>query len=126
MCRFKYLLLIFCFVFSCNASSEHAAGCQHVSSHESNLQTSLDPDRDLERIYSLIITHKDRFNCFTSRCETQAVYTGDICIRPSCIIEDVQSCFKTIKHLQEIIIELQQLHFIYQNTLARETKYGSK
>lgn len=63
---------------------------------------------------------------FAEACECQAVYTGDVCWLPSSVIEDVQSCFKTLTCLRETAFTLEQEHRAYLRSLARETKYGSK
>lgn len=63
---------------------------------------------------------------FSDSCECQAVYTGDICFLPNFVIEDVQSCFKTLKQLCEAVYELNNKHRNYLRILVRETKYGSK
>ncbi|KAK7869883.1 hypothetical protein R5R35_006686 [Gryllus longicercus] len=112
----------------CRAMVEGAPGCTDVSSFESekSLQMNLDPDRELQRIHSLFISHMDRLEALTNACECQAVYTGDICFMPSFVIEDVQSCFKTLSLVMETAYKLEQEHRSYQRSLARETKYGSK
>jgi hypothetical protein len=47
--------------FSCQAQSEVAPGCSDVSGGlEVGLQMDLDPDRELQRIHSLFITHMER------------------------------------------------------------------
>lgn len=62
----------------------------------------------------------------TGACECQAVYTGDICFLPSSLIEDVQSCFKTLTALRDTAFTLEQEHRAYLRSIAREMKYGSK
>ncbi|XP_069689652.1 ras GTPase-activating protein 3 isoform X2 [Periplaneta americana] len=111
----------------CRAQSELAAGCSDVSRGlEAGLQMNLDPDRELQRIHSLFIAHMERLDKLKDACECQAVYTGDICFMPNFIIEDVQSCFKTLTQLRETAYILEQEHRSYLRSLARETKYGSK
>lgn len=65
-------------------------------------------------------------NIYTEACECQAVYTGDICFLPRAVIEDVQSCFKTLTTLREATFVLEQEHRAHLRSIARETKYGSK
>ncbi|XP_067014375.2 ras GTPase-activating protein 3 isoform X2 [Anabrus simplex] len=111
----------------CRSTNDMAPGCSDVSRGlEAGLQMNLDPDRELQRIHSLFIAHMDRLETLKDACECQAVYTGDICFLPSFVIEDVQSCFKTLTHLQEVAFTLEQEHRSYLRSLARETKYGSK
>lgn len=89
----------------------------------------LDPDRDLQRIHSLIFTNMSRLETLMNACECQAVYgASDICVIPDggSPIEDVPSCFKTLNALREAAYALQGEHRAYFRRLARDTKYGSK
>ncbi|KAJ9588758.1 hypothetical protein L9F63_017945, partial [Diploptera punctata] len=111
----------------CRVPNELAPGCSDVSRGlEAGLQMNLDPDRELQRIHSLFMSHMERLDKLKDACECQAVYTGDICFLPSFIIEDVQSCYKTLALLRETVFNLEQEHRSYLRSLARETKYGSK
>lgn len=118
------------FFFSCRAALESAPGCSEVSPGiEAGLKMSLDPDRDLQRIHSLIFTNMPRLETLINACECQAVYGANkICVLPGGgpPIEDVPSCFKTLTSLRETAFALQQEHRAYLRRLARETKYGSK
>lgn len=89
----------------------------------------LDPDRDLQRIHSLIFTNMLRLETLMNTCECQAVYgASDMCVIPDggSPIEDVPSCFKTLTALKEAAYALQHEHRAYFRRLARDTKYGSK
>lgn len=108
----------------CDLTNEFAPGCSEVSRPDSSLHITLDPERDLERTHSLLFSHISRLEALTQMCECQAVYTGEK--RLPAIIDDVQSCFKTLKQLREIAFQLEQKHRIYQRSMARDTKYGSK
>ncbi|XP_021930009.1 GTPase-activating protein isoform X2 [Zootermopsis nevadensis] len=111
----------------CREPNAVAPGCSDVSRGlEAGLQMNLDPDRELQRIHSLFIANMDKLTRLRSACECQAVYTGDICFMTNFIIEDVQSCFKTVNQLIEALCTLEQKHRSYLRLLARETKYGSK
>ncbi|XP_046607580.1 uncharacterized protein LOC124298935 [Neodiprion virginianus] len=114
----------------CRAALVSAPGCSEVSPGlEAGLKMSLDPDRDLQRIHSLIFTNMPRLETLISACECQAVYGANkVCVLPGDgpPIEDVPSCFKTLASLREIAFTLQQEHRAYSRKLARETKYGSK
>ncbi|XP_046990174.1 GTPase-activating protein isoform X1 [Schistocerca americana] len=111
----------------CRSSNEFEPGCKDVSpGSEAGLQMNLDPDRELQRIHSLFITHMAKVESLKESCECQAVYTGDLCFLPNFVIEDVQSCFKTLTQICEAAYELEQEHRNYLRSLARETKYGSK
>ncbi|KAM0737280.1 Ras GTPase-activating protein 3 [Formica fusca] len=114
----------------CRAVTEVAPGCSEVSPGiEAGLRMVLDPDRDLQRIHSLIFTNMSRLETLMNACECQAVYgASDICVIPDggSPIEDVPSCFKTLNALREAAYALQREHRAYFRRLARDTKYGSK
>ncbi|CAL1677363.1 unnamed protein product [Lasius platythorax] len=114
----------------CRAVAEVAPGCSEVSPGiEAGLRMVLDPDRDLQRIHSLIFTNMPRLETLMNACECQAVYgASDICVIPDggSPIEDVPSCFKTLNALREAAYALQREHRAYFRRLARDTKYGSK
>ncbi|EFN60533.1 Ras GTPase-activating protein 3 [Camponotus floridanus] len=114
----------------CRAAAEVAPGCSEVSPGiEAGLRMVLDPDRDLQRIHSLIFTNMSRLETLMNACECQAVYgASDICVIPDggSPIEDVPSCFKTLNALREVAYALQREHRAYFRRLARDTKYGSK
>ncbi|GAB1866707.1 Ras GTPase-activating protein 3 [Camponotus japonicus] len=114
----------------CRAAAEVAPGCSEVSPGiEAGLRMVLDPDRDLQRIHSLIFTNMSRLETLMNACECQAVYgASDICVIPDggSPIEDVPSCFKTLNALREAAYALQGEHRAYFRRLARDTKYGSK
>lgn len=122
--------ICFCNVCSCRAVAEIAPGCSQVSPGiEAGLRMVLDPDRDLQRIHSLIFTNMPRLETLMNACECQAVYgASDICVIPDggSPIEDVPSCFKTLNALREAAYALQREHRAYFRRLARDTKYGSK
>ncbi|KAG8270925.1 Ras GTPase-activating protein 2 [Homalodisca vitripennis] len=109
----------------CKVAAEGAEGCTQVST-SLDLHMNVDTETELARLHSLIITHIDRLENVMQACECQAVYTGDICFLPSSMIEDVQSCFKTLTALREAAFVLEQEHRAYLRSIARETKYGSK
>lgn len=114
----------------CRAATEGALGCSQVSpGFEAGLRMVLDPDRDLQRIHSLIFANMTRLETLMSACECQAVYgASEMCVLPNggSPIEDVPSCFKTLIALRDATIALQCEHRSYFRKLARDTKYGSK
>lgn len=57
---------IFICIFSCKASHESANGCQEVTRRE-RLEMTLDPDRELQRIHTIIISHIDRLENLISK-----------------------------------------------------------
>ncbi|RZF38857.1 hypothetical protein LSTR_LSTR015632 [Laodelphax striatellus] len=109
----------------CKSTNENTIGCCDVSTNL-DLQTNIDAEREFARLQALTIANMDRLENVMTACECQAVYTGDICYLPNSVIEDVQSCFKTLKQLREAALNLEQEHRAYLRRVARETKYGSK
>lgn len=79
---------------------------------------TLDPERDLQRIHSLIMSHFVPLENRIVKCENS---TGG---NRHSKIEDMKKC--TMLQLREIAFQIEQKHCIYQRTLARDTKYGSK
>lgn len=109
---------------------------------------TLDPDRELQRIHSIIISQIKRLETLIStslRCDISYVnfvvliiimmifykggcyyYNHDSNAATQFKVEDVNSYLHTLNELKNISLNLEQEHRIYQRQLARETKYGSK
>lgn len=88
-----------------------------------NLHMTLDPERDLQRIHSLVIAHISRLETVVKMCENEYSRSAS---RVQITIDDVRSCYETLQQLQNVAFEIEQKHRTYQRTLARDTKYGSK
>lgn len=95
-----------------------------MSRPDSSLHVTLDPERDLERIHSLLFMHIGRLETLMGMCEHRA-YTNEVQLLPP-VIDDVQTCLRTLTQLREIAFQLEQKHRTYQRSLARDTKLGSK
>lgn len=76
---------------------------------------ALDPDRELQRIHSILIRNMDRMDELIRDCQNHAA-----------TIEDVPSFYNMLAQLRDVAFTLEQEHRAYQRMLARETKYGSK
>ena len=108
---------------------------------------TLDPDRELQRIHSIIISQIKRLETListSSRCDIINInfvvliimmiffkggcyyYNHDSNAATQFKVEDVNSYLHTLNELKNISLNLEQEHRIYQRQLARETKYGSK
>lgn len=83
---------------------------------------TLDPERDLQRIHSLIISHVGCIESIIQACENEYCRSQ----RMPFVVEDTRSVYNLLVHLREIAYQIEQKHRIYQRTLARDTKYGSK
>ncbi|KAF5291026.1 hypothetical protein FQR65_LT11479 [Abscondita terminalis] len=102
----------------CKSPNELAPGCSAVSCPENNLHMTLDPERDLQRMHSLIISNISGIERLLTSRECASVY--------GTYGEDIESCHTTLKQILEVAYQLEQKHRTYQRMLARETKYGSK
>jgi Ras GTPase-activating protein 3 len=80
------------------------------------LASSLDPSRDLQRIYSLFIAYAN---------EPPLIY-GDFDSYVSLGFSDAAATHRTLQKLIEITKNLEQIHNKYKQTLVRQTKYGSR
>jgi hypothetical protein len=80
------------------------------------LASSLDPSRDLQRIYSLFIAYAN---------EPPLIY-GDSDSYVSLGFSDAAATHRTLQKLIEITKSLEQIHNKYKQTLVRQTKYGSR
>ncbi|CAH1118062.1 unnamed protein product [Phaedon cochleariae] len=92
----------------CKSPNELAPGCSEVSPADNNYHMTLDPERDLQRIHSLIIAHLLTFDKFIAAFEGNDAAVCDI-----------------LKRLRESAFQIEQKHRLYKRTLDRNTKYGS-
>ncbi|KAG7304350.1 hypothetical protein JYU34_011290, partial [Plutella xylostella] len=76
------------------------------------LALRLDPARDLQRLHALLVAHSQRLD------ERLHLHDGNI--------EEREAEAATLRELQEAMFDLEHRHRIYNRSLARETKYGSK
>ncbi|KAI4464411.1 ras gtpase-activating protein [Holotrichia oblita] len=90
----------------CQSPIELAPGCKEVSSIDSNnFHMTLDPERDLQRMHSLIITELNKRDLKNKN------------VSDPCLI---------LNKLQEVVYQIEHKHKCYQRSIARDTKYGSK
>lgn len=117
--------IFFSSLFSCKSPNELAPGCTAVSTTDSNnLHMTLDPERDLQRIHSLIIAHFGCIETLIQACENE--YCRAVPRMMPFVIEDSRGLYNLLVQLREIAYQIEQKHRVYQRTLARDTKYGSK
>ncbi|KAB0798318.1 hypothetical protein PPYR_09311 [Photinus pyralis] len=107
----------------CKSPNELAPGCSAVSCPESNLHMALDPERDLQRMHSLIISHMSGIERLLTSRECPSVYATGSRLTYN---EEADGAHKTLKQILEVAYQLEQKHRTYQRMLTRETKYGSK
>lgn len=108
----------------CKSENELAPGCKAVSPIETNLHMTLDPERDLQRIHSLIMSHLKNIEQFISWCEGKSVYSAPIPTNVAGV--DLQCCYKVLVQVRDIVWQIEKRHQMYNWTLARDTRYGSK
>lgn len=68
---------------------------------------NLDPERDLQRIHSLIFTHLKTLEGFIKMCMNEET----IC--------------NILKQLREVAYQIEQKHRSYKRDVERKTRYGS-
>lgn len=87
----------------CESSDGNAPGCRQVSNKpfQMELATALDPSRDLQRLHTLIISH---------RISLETKYKDD----PVC------------QELLQAAFELEEIHHKHKQQLLLQTKYGSQ
>ncbi|XP_018321069.1 GTPase-activating protein isoform X2 [Agrilus planipennis] len=107
----------------CKSPNELAPGCNAVTRLENNLHMTLDPERDLERLHSLIFSYLPRIEKLISMLYDQAAAVYSM---GHDSIEDAEGCFNNLKQLRDCAYQLGQKHHSYKRMLDRETKYGSK
>ncbi|KAJ8979368.1 hypothetical protein NQ317_002957 [Molorchus minor] len=90
----------------CKSPNELAQGCSEVSCVDNNYHMNLDPDRDLQRIHSLLIMHLSALGTLID------------------VIQEPTIC-NILKQLREVAYQIEQKHRTYKRTLDRNTKYGS-
>ncbi|KAJ8950517.1 hypothetical protein NQ318_015261 [Aromia moschata] len=91
----------------CKSPDALASGCSEVSCVDNNYHMNLDPERDLQRIHSLIITHIKTLETFINVFQSEPT----IC--------------NILKQLRDVAFQIEQKHRTYKRTLDRNTKYGS-
>lgn len=69
---------------------------------------TLDPERDLQRIHSLIFAHIQTLETIITVFQRSE-----------------ESIYKILKDLREVTFEIEQKHRTYKRTLDRNTTYGS-
>ncbi|XP_030766634.1 GTPase-activating protein isoform X2 [Sitophilus oryzae] len=91
----------------CKSPNELAPGCSQVSQTDSNnYHMTLDPERDLQRVHSLIIAHIQHLEAYIP------------------VLQDHAVC-DVMKQLIDVAFNIEYQHRIYKRTLDRNTKYGS-
>lgn len=111
ICNFKFHSLT---LFSCQKDNQNAQGCESVSPFQIELPTALDPERDLQRLNSLIVDHLEQLDKFN------AVGTTLV----NCY-EDLAQTRKTASDLKDVALNLKQINARYKSALIREMRYGS-
>lgn len=92
----------------CKSPNELAQGCNEVSRVDSNnYHMTLDPERDLQRIHSLIYKHYQAIETFTELSRNQP------------------AIYNILKQMMEITHEIEHKHRTYKRMIDRNIRYGS-
>uniref|UniRef100_A0A6P7GUC3 GTPase-activating protein-like n=1 Tax=Diabrotica virgifera virgifera TaxID=50390 RepID=A0A6P7GUC3_DIAVI len=102
----------------CKSPNELAPGCSEVSRTDSNYRMNLDPERDLQRVHSLVINHLDTLETLCIDLCSSKVH-GEGVTAEAAILCDI------LNRLREVAYQIEQKHRIYKRTMDRNTKYGS-
>ncbi|XP_072382255.1 GTPase-activating protein [Diabrotica undecimpunctata] len=102
----------------CKSPNELAPGCSEVSRTDSNYRMNLDPERDLQRVHSLVINHLDTLETLCIDLCSSKVH-GEGVTAEAAILCDI------LNRLREVAYQIEQKHRIYKRTIDRNTKYGS-
>ncbi|XP_050309453.1 GTPase-activating protein isoform X2 [Anthonomus grandis grandis] len=93
----------------CKSPNELAPGCSEVSQVDSNnYHMTLDSERDLQRVHSLVIAHVLHLERFIQMLDDRNPEIRDV-----------------MKQLLEVSFAIEDRHQSYRRTLNRNTKYGS-
>ncbi|XP_076031592.1 ras GTPase activating protein 1 isoform X2 [Oratosquilla oratoria] len=110
----------------CKATNESAPGCSAVSNYlDCDLKIQIDSDREMERIYSLLLDHMEHFKHLQSSCRNATLGQNEVKIG-GVIAEDVDSLMQTLDDLIMAVTHLEQEHRKHRRSLINTTRYGSK
>ncbi|CAG9864398.1 unnamed protein product [Phyllotreta striolata] len=92
----------------CKSPNELAPGCSEVSQIDNNYRLNLDPERDLQRVQSLIVAHSEQFQYHIAYYKSKSAELRDV-----------------LERLWDAAVEIDRKHSVYKRTAARATKVGS-
>ncbi|KAL5005371.1 hypothetical protein ScPMuIL_018827 [Solemya velum] len=110
----------------CKSMESGASGCIPVTGGLpiTDIQVSIDIERELEKIHSLLLNNIEKLEQMQDACATQEVYAGEESLDyPK--IEDTKTCFETLSKILRCVISLEQEHMQYRKLVQRETVLGS-
>lgn len=85
---------------------------------------TLDPERDMQRMHTLIFSHMMTIEMFLPKHDRANSYSTENSLPFA--VDDVKACYETLDRILQVAYELEHKHRTYQRMLANETKYGSK
>jgi len=105
------------------------------------LGVHIDPDREIERIHTIFLNHREKIDLLIELCQKQHTHRNNSSLaihqlqhnNPNqiphfaidFIIEDRHSLWETLKELRKCIISLEQTHKQYMRSVCVRTIYGS-
>ncbi|XP_045624845.1 ras GTPase-activating protein 3 [Procambarus clarkii] len=112
----------------CKSTSEHAPGCSAVSNYlECDLKIYIDSDREMERLWSLLMENMASLEKLHSACENAVIYGTPREVTVGGVVLDNPSVsLKSLSSVITSVIQLQQEHRNHQRRLLRTLRYGSK
>ncbi|XP_071484024.1 ras GTPase-activating protein 3-like [Diadema antillarum] len=111
----------------CKAQNESERGCTPVTGVVPwSILLDIDPDREMERIYTLFKANYAKLEKLEDACGMQAVYQGTKSDTPPMTVEDFKSCFETVKALIHDLGIVDEAHQAYRTKREESREYGSK
>ncbi|CAC5393896.1 RASA3 [Mytilus coruscus] len=110
----------------CKKIESSCEGCTPVSGglHATDIQVSIDSDREVEKIHSQFLANREKLEVMQDACADQEVYTGEDNYQHP-YIEDTKTCFVTLNEVLKCVISLEQEHMQYRKNKQRNTVIGS-
>ncbi|XP_041483559.1 ras GTPase-activating protein 3-like, partial [Lytechinus variegatus] len=111
----------------CKLQNESDRGCTPVTGVVPwSVTLDIDPDREMERIYTLFKANIAKLEKLEDACALQAVYQGTRSEAPPMLVEDSKSCFETVKGLLYELQQIEESHVNYRTRREETREYGSK
>ncbi|KAK7078653.1 Ras GTPase-activating protein 2 [Halocaridina rubra] len=110
----------------CKAGCEQAPGCSAVSNMECDLKIHIDSDREMERLYALLMDNMASLEKLHSACESAMHIDKNGEVSIGGVNLDPAISYKSLNSVIASIMQLHQEHKNHQRRLLRSLKYGSK
>ncbi|XP_068236209.1 ras GTPase-activating protein 3 [Palaemon carinicauda] len=110
----------------CKATSEQAPGCSAVSNLECDLKIHIDSDREMERLWALLMDNWTSLEKLRDACECALIIEGSQEVTFGGVPLDPAVAYKSLNAIITSIGLLQEEHRNHELRLQHTMKYGSK